>query len=74
MASATLLLGTPQVTGPSEVLFKSLGALTPGKVSAFLQLLMGCVLQVATELIFYSLASFSWLVLMAVFTERFSYE
>lgn len=27
MASATLLLGSPQVAGPSEVLVKSLGAL-----------------------------------------------
>lgn len=59
MASATLLLGTPQVAGPSEGLLKSQGALPSGKVSMFLQLRMGCVLQAAKELIFYSLASFS---------------
>lgn len=64
MASATLLLGTPQVAGPSEVLVKSQGSLAPGKVSMFLQLHVGCVLQAAKELIFYSLASFLWLVLM----------
>lgn len=62
MASATLLLGTPQVAGPSEVLVKSQGA--PGRVSMFLQLHVGCVLQAAKELMFYSLASFSWLILM----------
>lgn len=38
MALATLLLGTPQVAGPSEVLLKSQGVQASGKVSVFLQL------------------------------------